>query len=372
MKSRYTLAFILPLLLTLQLTAQDFTWDKETAGHFWPAKKTSAPGYNINAIFDLVNGLPVIARPKGYDVQEWFAISTEESPPAAHLYINFYYYYKYQNGPTQRLDAHPPTLSISINDPKALMDDQHYLFREETSALHLPVLFTDRDTFPVSEQIINGYRLMQGINTKFNRPTRFVVLSPKSIRLFRPVTKEEYLKAFIENLRRDIADRSKGFADSLATLEQLYKMSAVDKNAIDDMRKMFSAAGRFVTYEKSKMEYYQKKLASMAVEEKRAPAYYAMYKTAPLFKDRDGNYVEKMSGEFMYAPLEDTKDTLVTRPLFTFNEKAFDPKLAKNAIQLIVISEALQVDDDRELKRFFDSELYPFLPLKELAALMYK
>src|SRR5689334_21026458 len=124
------------LIATLQSNAQDFTWDKETVGKFWPATKTNAPGFNITPVFDLMNHLPVIAHPKGYDVQEWFSVSSDENPHTAHLYINFYYYYKYQNGPTQRLDAHPPTVTIAINDPVALMDDQHYLFKEETNALH--------------------------------------------------------------------------------------------------------------------------------------------------------------------------------------------------------------------------------------------
>lgn len=355
----------------LQSSAQDFKWNKEVAGHFWPALKTNVPGYKINTVFDLVNRIPIIAHPKGYDVQEWFYISTEENSRAVHLYFNFYYYYNYQNGPTQRLDAHPPTMTISINDPKALMDDQHYLFMEETEALHLPVMFTDKDTFPVSSQTINGYQLKQGISTMFNRPIRFYAMNPEGLRFFRPITKEEYLKAFLKKLTKDFDEQSKGIVETKKTLDEFEKNEAL-KNSLDDLKKTHQEMIKWVAFLKSKKEYYEKKLASFTTEEKRAPAIYAMYKNPAVTHDRYGNSVEKVSGSIPYEPLESMEDTLVTAPLFTFNEKAFDPKLAKNAIQLIVISEAYQVDDDRELKRFLDKELYPFLPLKELAALMYK
>lgn len=359
------------VLLASSANGQSIKWAKEVAGHFWPAQKTNVSGYKIHTIFDLVNQVPAVAHPKGYDIQEWFSISKEETPHTIHLYINFYYYYNYQNGPTKRLDAHPPTMTISINDPKALMDDQHYLFKEETDALHLPVMFTDKDTFPVAPQTINSYPLMQGINTIFNRPTRFYAINPKGIRFFRPVTKEEYVKAFLKNLTKDYDQQSKGIAETKKTIEEFEKNEAL-KNSLNDLKITHQEMIRWVAFLKSKKEYYEKKLASFTAEEKKAPAVYAMYKNAALTHDRYGNSFEKISGSIPYEPLESMEDTLATAALFTFNERAFDPTLPKGSFQLIVISEAHQVDDDRELKLFLDQQLYPFLPLKELAALMYK
>lgn len=363
---------LLLLLWVARAGAQDFKWSKEVAGHFWPAKKSTLPGYQVNQVFDLMNRIPVFSHPRGYDVEEWFEVSKTGGPHMMGLYFNFYYYYTYQNGAVQRLDAHPPTVVVSINNPKALMDDQQYLFSGESDALHLPVMFTEVDTFAVSYTTVNGYRAGTGINNQFGRPIRFIVLNPKGTRLFRPVTKEEYLKVFIEHYEREIRERDKDSADRRNTLEETANNPLFDQKTIDKLRKDFAAMDKFFAYERSKVAYYKKMLANMDAPERKSPARYAMYKKAPLLYDKNGNYFDTISGELMYAPLESTEDTLATRRLFTFNEKAFDPKLPKSAIQLMVIFEAHQVDDDREFKRFLDRELYPQLPLKELAALMYR
>ena len=38
----------------------------------------------------------------------------------------------------------------------------------------------------------------------------------------------------------------------------------------------------------------------------------------------------------------------------------------------MVITEAFEMDSNKKMKFVFDKELYPFIPFKELAALMYK
>ena len=367
MAFRITILYALLSFIFIGTNAQDSKWQKDVKGRLYPAKLSAND--KINSVLDLMNRIPVISQPKGFDVQEWYHVSTKENPYSIHFYVNFYDYYTYQNGQVQRSEAHVPTITISINDPDVLMDDQNFLFHEQTEALHLPVMFTD--TFPISYQVVNGYQVGQGVNTQFGRPVKIFVLNPRNIRFFRPVTTEEYLKVFIKKLSGDIDEHTKGLVETQKTIAEFEKNEQL-KNSLDGLKKTQSGITKWVAFLKSKKEYYEKKLASLSDKERKAPAIYAMYKNPAVMTDRNGNNLDEISGSLPYAPLESTEDTLATAPLFTFNEKSFEPRLPKTAFQLIVISEAFETSSDKEMKHFFDRELYPSLPFKELAALMYK
>jgi hypothetical protein len=364
---RMIILFAMLSFIFIRANGQDFKWQKDVKGHLYTAKPSS--NAKINSVFDLVNRIPVIAHPKGFDVQEWYHVSTNENPYPVHLYVNFYDYYSYQNGQVQRSEAHVPTVTISVNDPGLLMNDQNFLFHEQTEALHMPVMFTD--TFPISYQAMNGYRVGQGVNTQFGRPVKIFVLNPRNIRFFRPVTTEEYLKVFIKKLSGDIDEHTKGLVESKKTIAEFEKNEQL-KNSLDVLKQTQSGMIKWVAFLRSKKEYYEKKLASLSDKERKAPAVYAMYKKQAVMMDKNGNNLDEISGSLPYAPLESTEDTLATAALFTFNEKSFDPRLPKNSFQLMVISDAFQTDDDREMKKFFDKQLYPSFPFKELADLMYK
>lgn len=368
MAFRITILYsFLSFIFVLAANAQDYKWQKDVKGRLYPAKPST--NAKINSVFDLVNRIPLIAQPKGFDVQEWYHVSTKENPYPVHLYVNFYDYYSYQNGQVQRSEAHVPTVTISVNDPEVLMDNQHFLFHEQTEALHMPVMFTD--TFRISYQLMNGYRVGQGVNTQFGRPVKIFVLNPRNIRFFRPVTTEEYLKVFIRKISGDIDEHTKGLVETKKTITEFEKNELL-KNSLDDLKKTESGMIKWVAFLRSKKEYYEKKLASLSDRERKAPAIYAMYKKQAVMMDRNGNNSDEISGSLPYEPLESTEDTLATAPLFTFNEKSFDARLPKNSFQLIVISDAFQTDSDKEMKHFFDRELYPSFPFKELEALMYK
>jgi len=357
------------LLSAMPSNGQDFTWAKEVGGRLSTSKEPAVPGFKIKEVFNVINQIPVIANPKGYNVQEWF--EKPESGPvySTTLLINFYYYYRYQNGEVQYHNSHPPTISISINDPEDLMNSQSTVFNEETGALHSPVMFTD--TFPISYKSINGYPAGEGVFTTFGRSLRIWVLNPRGRRFFRPITKEEYLKVYIEYLRKEVETGTKGLVEGRDALKEMENNELL-KNSLSDFRNIQNAMTKWVDFEKSKKEYYEKKLAALTPEQKRAPAVYAIYKDVANIKDRQGNYVDRISRHLPYEPLEETKDTIVTKALFTFNEKAFDTQLPKTAIQLMVIRDAYDEGDKHFLKEFLDREFFPNIPLKQLAALMYR
>jgi hypothetical protein len=374
MKPHSACIFFFFLILGFQSNAQDFTWAKEVTGKlFAPSPNSpnqqSVPDLKIKEAFNIINQIPAIANPRGYNIQEWFKNPEAKPIYSTTLLINFYYYYRYLNGPVQLLDAHPPTISIAINDLEQLMNSQSTELKEVTEALHLPVMF--RDTFPITHKTINDCPAGEGIYKTYGRSIKFWVLNPKGLRFFRPVTREEYWKAYIEYLKREIETGTKGLVEGKEALEQM-KNNELLKKGVADFEDIQNAMAKWIAFEKSKKEYYEKKLASLAPEEKKAPAIYGIYKDPANIKDRNGNYVEKIAGHLTYEPWEDSKDTILTVPLFTFQEKAFDPKLPKTAFQLIVISSSYDEDGKGHLKELFDKEVFPKLQLKQLAALMYR
>lgn len=110
------LLFITGTIWHATLCAQDFQWERNAPGHLFPAKRSAIPGFKINDVYDVINRLPVLAHPRGFDVQEWYSTSTNGKPYAAHLNINFFRFYKEQDGTMARQDENAPDLIIAIND----------------------------------------------------------------------------------------------------------------------------------------------------------------------------------------------------------------------------------------------------------------
>ena len=370
MAFRITILYSLLSFIFIRLAnAQEVKWQKDVPGKIYPLRSATAVGVKLAPIFSILERIPIIAHPKGFDVHESFVESTVEVPLMAAAHVNFFNFYTYDNGPVQQSKAHVPTLSVVINNPKVLMDDQNYLFSEETGALGLPQLFTD--TFPVTYRMINGYSVGVAVGMQFGRNNRMYVLNPRHVSLFRPVTKEEYLKAFIKNLSTTIDGHKDGLVESKKNIADLEKMKQF-KDQLGDLKELNAAMIKWVQFLEGKRDYFQNKLASLLPSEKKAPAVYAMYKDIAVMKDRDHNYLKEISGHIPYEPLEITSDTVSTAALYTFNEKTFDPQLPKNAFQLMVITEAFDMDSNKEMKFVLDKDLYPLIPFKELAALMYK
>jgi hypothetical protein len=358
--------FFLFQFIALALPAQDFQWEKNKTGHLYTPKNAPPAGFKIKEVYEIVNRVPAIAHPVGYDVNEWFAHSTSGKRYTASMHINFFKYYRYQNGKVERSTAHAPTITVSVNQSKDLMDWQSYLFSEETEALHAPPIFTD--TFEITYKEINGCRVGEGVNTSAGTKVKFWVLNPKGRRFFRPVTKEEYLKVFIENLRKKVEADEKGLTEAKEALAQMENNPLLKKGA-DDFRQVYNNQVKFVNFEKSKLAHYRKSLATMTAQEKSSPAFCAFYTQKPI-RDDNGNYIEKNFGELLYAPLESTQDTVGTMPLYTYYEKAMDDRLPKTAFQLITVYDAFDMENTSELKKFIDAHVLPNFPYTELMKLM--
>jgi hypothetical protein len=359
-------SFIAGTVCHTPLFAQSFEWERNAPGHLYPAKRSPIPGFKINAIYDVMNRIPALAHPKGFDVQEWYSTSTESKPYAANLNINFFRFYKQQDGTVERQDENAPDLIIAINDRKRLLDNQSVMFSEETNALNIPKIFTD--TFPLSYKTINGCRVGEGINTEFGRPVRFLMVNPSNRAVFRPVTVEQYIRVFLVKLKAEIAEESKGLEESAKTFKELAKNPAL-KGSMAQLESSRNTMVKLVDLKKSRKQYFEKKLSLMTADEKKAPASYAIYKESPTLKEEN----TKLGSHLLYEPyLDNSADTLATKKLYTFSPGFFDPKAPKTAFQLMVISEPFRVDQVNEFKDYFSKELYPLLPLKELSDLMHR
>jgi hypothetical protein len=87
--------------------------------------------------------------------------------------------------------------------------------------------------------------------------------------------------------------------------------------------------------------------------------------------DKNGKYVESISGLLPYGPAAET-DTLLRTPVYTFINDPLDSKLPKIAFQLIFVVDPFREDEKHGMKDLLDKHFYPLLSFKELAALMYK
>jgi len=347
------LAVAIVTITAMQSRAQSSGKDKNVPGRFFKAPSCKIPGFKIDALFEIINRLPAITQPKGYDVQERFTISTEGKVYKARLSIPL---------------LNPPPLHIFINDPQQLMNPQSILFPEETRSLQLPEIFSD--TFAITYKKINGVNVGTGIHAEFNSNLLLHVLNPRHSRFFKPVTKEQYLRFWIGKLTLDINRDSKQLEESKSNLKLMADNAAL-KSTIPEIEKSITAFIKWISYLKAKKQQFQKRLDGLSTDEKKAPAYYAMYTDAPAMIDQNGKYVENISGHLPYEPAEDN-DTLNRTPLYNFAKDPFDPKLPKTAFQLIIIKDPFSEGKKNRIKELIDKEFYPLLNFKDIAQLMYK
>lgn len=348
--------------------SQGADWEKNIPGKLFSASPCKIPGFRINEVFNVVNDIPSIAKPKGFNVKEWFVTTSKGSVYTANLYINFYEYYSFDKGPVQLQDSHPSTISIYINDPERLMNPQSILFLQETRQLKLPVLFTD--TFIRSKISMNNSEVFYAVNMEYNSRLPMYILHSQSIFFFKPATKEQYMQVWIKKLSTDIDEANKQIEENKQNLMEMEKNPAL-YTSLPEIKKAQEAFLKWANFLKEKKQYYEKQLAEMTVEEKKGPAYYAMYKDMAVMMDRDGKYVENISGHLLYEPAEGG-DALFTTPVFTFIKDPFNSRLPKSAIQLLIIEDPYGEGETDDLKKFFDKEFFPVLDFEQLYNLMNK
>ncbi len=196
------------------------------------------------------------------------------------------------------------------------------------------------------------------------------VLNPRHTRFFKPVTKDQYLRFWIGKLTIDINKDSQQLEESKSNFKLMADNTAL-KSTLPEIEKSINAFIKWISYLKGKKLQFQKRLDGLSTEEKKAPAYYAMYADAPAMIDKNGKYVEDISGHLPYEPAEDN-DTLYRTPIYNFVKNPFDAKLPKAAFQLIVIKDPFSQREKNRIEELLDTEFYPLLSFKDIEALMYK
>ena len=353
----------------LRSASQGADWKKDVPGKLFPVATNKIPGFRINSVFDVINEVPVIAKPKGYNVKEWVETITNGKVYTARLYINFYPYYSHDKGPVKLQSSHPHTISFFINDPAPLMNPQSILFLKETQELNMPVMFTD--TFQRSKIVMNDTSVLYAINMNFNSRLPLYILMPEKLSFFRPVTTEQYIRFWIGKLSMDIIEAGRQLKESRENLSEIENNPALHAS-ITEMKKAQEAFVKWTNFLKEKKQYYQKKITEMSDEEKKSPAAYAMHtEDLAVMMDRNGKYVETISGHLPYEPAEG-KGSFARFPLYTFIRDPFDAHLPKTAIQLLIIEDAFSENRIDEFKDFLYKDFYPALNLKKLHALLNK
>lgn len=372
MRCKSYLSAVILLISFNQAIAQGAKWEKDVPGKLIKAPPSNIPAFKADALFEIINRIPLIKQPKGFNVEEGFRISTKKKIYTGIAFIQFWRYISYDNGPIKlmsRMDV-PPTIVFAINNPKELMNEQSILFEQERLELQLqiPVMFTD--TFPITYKNINGAGVGTAITTLYDSRKRLYILNPKHTAFFKPITREQYIRFFIGKLGLDIKKDAKQVEENKANFAEIAGNPAMS-NSLPELQKIQNGLIKWVNFLKSKKQYYEKKLVELSLKEKNAPAYYAMYSDLATIMDRNGKYVENISGHIPYESAEIT-DTLYRTPIHTFINNPFDEKLPKSAFQLIVIKDPYWEEAKNEIKDVLDKEFYPNLSFKDMAELMYK
>lgn len=369
MKSKFILSSVILLMTITEAIAQGAKWEKDVPGKLIKAPPTKIPAFKTDALFEIINSIPQIANPKGFNVLEASAItSTKDKVISGWLSLRLYTYYSYEDGVVKLSNAHPPAINFEINNPTSLMNEQSIVLSEETTQLNLLKMFTD--TFAIYYQLNNGYNLGHAVNTEYAGNKRLFVINPRMTPFFKPVTLEQYIRCVIVKLSTDIKKDEIGIEENKVSISEMERMPSLQAS-ITEIKKAQNSFIKWVNFQKSKKLYYETKLTQLSQEQKNAPVYTAVYDDIASTMDRNGKHVENISGRLPYEPAS-IADTFLRKPVYTFINDPFDAKFPKSAFQLIVIRDGFRKDQKDEIIDFLDKEFYPNLSFKNIIALMYK
>jgi hypothetical protein len=316
-------------------------------------------------IFNIINRLPFLSQPKGFDVIETTELD-QNGRISGKLNISMYKYFRTVDGPPKREPVYHD-VDFVINKPEAMRDPDKILFREETELLGLPEMFTD--TLPVIYKEVNGFTIGEAANTQFNSNSLLFVFRPRKA-CFVPVTQQQYLQFWIGKLEIDIEKEKHQLKEAREGLDVL-KGQPEMKAALQEMNKMIEAAAKWIVYLTEKKISLDRVLNQLTAIQRERPAVYAIPENIAVMQDRNGKYVETISGGWPYQP-DDGSKALSKGNLFTYNPHFFDPKLPPTAIQLLVIDDGTPVDASNDYKTRLTEEFYGRISYKEIELLMYQ
>ncbi|WP_217652938.1 hypothetical protein [Flavisolibacter ginsengisoli] len=337
----------------------------QVPGKLYRDSRKEATKPRIKALFQVMETLAFFSQPKGMDIQENYIFYNSQGNNGS-LIFSMNEFYRDQFGKIHANTEESPAVSVILNKPGVLMDENSIFNNVEQSSL--PVMFTD--TFALTYSELNGYRIGQCIDHRFKN--KMFIINPRQSALFRPVNREEYLKYYIGKLNAEIKE------DSLHQIEMKEELAPLKINpslkaTLEEVQKINDAMLKYDAFKKKKKQFYEKKLAALSPSEKKQPAYRLGHKDVAL-PLKDGKPLNEISGHLEYEPDEENEDLMFKLPIFTFNNSFIDKKLPDGAITLIVITSPFKENDVHapDLKEVVEREVFPNIPYKFLAERMYQ
>lgn len=347
--------------------SQGVEWQSDATGKFYPYVPGKTAGLPVSSIFAVVNDVPAIRQPRGFDIKEHAAVNTGSSPAKADLFINFYRHYKNSKGQVVVASSHPTTISIHLNDPSLFVRDEDVLFREQTATTGLLPMFTD--TTKLVPVTMGETTLQKGTYPQFGRNTVLYVIRSRQQAFFRPVTRLEYLAAWLAKLDGDIEKETKQLAQAKADLTEMKSVPALAA-AVPEVQKQVLAVEKWIAFLKEKRSQYVRLRNTLTADEKGAPAFLS---TAPTgmatMMNSQGQYVEKIEGRLPLEPAG-ADETTETTPVFTYHTGAFERGPAARPAQLMILLLPYREDEQSAEKDVLDGQYIRYLSFEKLQRLM--
>ncbi len=350
-------------------SAQDgIIWAKDHPGLYHKSKPCSISGFKLNAIYDVLNQIPFLTHPKGFDVYENVNVRPIQNDKAYRggLLLHFDAYFNALGKGIIHVPQKFLLLNIRVNETEELMNNNSVILLDESSRLDMPLIFTD--TFAVKYEEINGYSVGYVVNNELGRDIPYYVLNPKHKACFIQWTKQQYIEFWIKKLNLDFDDIAKQLVQDKKDYKETQNNETL-KAILPQLEKGIKYDNNMYTYYKEKKKYYEDMLAQMTVTEKKQPAYcHLSEKNSLVIVDKAGNILDHFSGRMSYELASDDSENVV--PLLMFNPTFFDSHLPKTSIQFILfdgIGESAE-----EFVKNVQDQFYSNIPYKEIAALMYK
>lgn len=358
------------ILVACVSTQAQMKWLDDQPGKIDKKYLQTIKGFNTAGITTMVNKIPVIQQPVGYDVVESEVAFNDRSGPIhgrVGIGISRLYLFK---GKQDRQGEYPQ-VGFLLNRLSELMRESYFL-SEDTRKANLPAMYSD--TMEFRSETRNGQQVWVSTNQP-DYEYQIIMINPKGKPCFIPATKEQLVKLWISKLSIEIDKYRKLIEDNKSYLAD-QKGKTGNEQVIKNLEEGIISYNLWLDYILQKKKAYEDKLASLSAAERNQPAEVGMpVNLAATVKK--GKQVEKVTGD-MRDELIDMMPGSVTKKhgVYIYNPDFFDPKLPRTAIQLILIKDTFKIgerfDSDQKVKKLLKEKFFPELDYKALAGMMYK
>jgi hypothetical protein len=365
---------IVPLFL-FRVSFGQVVYADDKPGIFNPAKVPIVAGFPSYQLAQVLNRIPIITHPIGYDVKEGSVVKLDpkNNVYAGSLTVGFPRYLSINGKPLElQGEYYQAKFVINIFNPFA----RSPILTDIMDKIRWPQEFFT-DTVPITWQLKDGVLVGKAaIGNKFTSSGFAYVINPKQTPFFVPVTKDEYMAFFIERLKIDL-DKYK---DLLKSTQENITSAQNDPNMKEDFRKSLIADDErniviwkmWIIYYQDRIKYYTSKKASLTPARQKEQAYAVLPKSFATYKDKKGITLSTITGYLDYEPASDEIDALSTLPLYHINPNFFDHKLPKTSAQLLVFYDIEGGPEHNYLNDKVREHLMPEIDWKAMRDLMYK